>query len=341
MSIELLKSYDLAYQSGTPKVSDTEYDNLKDTLRKTYPNDPYFQTVGAPVTVGRKVKLGHTIGSLNKKNSLDIQNWTVKYKSLVVSEKLDGSGIYVVYDNGKLVSVATRGDGAVGQNITDKARHFLPNVIMTKDRLVLRGEAMLLGNDHTLLGFKNKRNGVAGLLNRIDYSVTDVAHVVPFFHEVIEPEMVRESMFPYITQLGFRVPRWCPMDTEVLDTDFLTDILTDWKSTADYEIDGLVLSNASSYREDTYYPDNSVAFKVNQESLWTTVIDVEWNMGRTGRCTPTVVFEPLIIGGNSIQRATAYNAKYIKDNDIKPGTKISIVLAGCIIPHITEVINEI
>jgi len=336
--IELLKSYDKVYQAGTPIVSDLEYDNLKDAVKAKYPNDPYFQTVGASV-VERKVKLGHTIGSLNKKNTSDIQTWLDKYDTVVVSEKLDGSGIYVTYDNGHLVSAATRGDGSIGQNITDKAHIFMPKTIKDKRKVVLRGEAMLCGDDHIKLGFKNKRNGVAGLLNRQDFRASDVECIVPFMHEVIEPGIKRKDMFGWLVELGFRTPRYHVADTNNI-IEFLTTTLATWKADADYEIDGLVLSDSTSYREDTYYPEHSVAFKVNQESIRTKVIDVEWNVGRTGRVIPTVIVEPVEIDGTTVRRATGFNAKFIKDNNIKPGTIIGLVKAGEIIPYITFVENE-
>ena len=337
--IELLKSYDKAYQAGTPVVSDLEYDNFKDATKAKYPDDPYFQTVGTPVTTGRKVKLDHVIGSLNKTNVDTIQTWLDKYDTVVVSEKLDGSGIYVTYDNGHLVSAATRGDGSIGQNITDKAKHFLPKTINYTKKLVLRGEAMLLGDNHIKLGFKNKRNGVAGLLNRQDFRASDVVFIVPFFHEVIEPEMVRGDMFDFLNTIGFQTPRYHVADTNNI-VEFLTTTLAIWKADADYEIDGLVLSDTTQYREDTYYPEHSVAFKVNQESIRAKVIDVEWNVGRTGRVIPTVIVEPVEIDGTTVRRATGFNAKFIKDNNIKPGTIIGLVKAGEIIPYITFVENE-
>ena len=330
-TIDLLKKYDKAYQEGTPLVSDREYDDLKSNARFIFGDDPYFKTVGAPV-FGKKIKLGFTIGSLNKTNSSNVGSWIEKHDEVLVSEKLDGSGIIVSYNNGKLSWAATRGDGSEGQNITDKAKHFLPNTVEYRGNLILRGEAMLVGDIHTSLGFKNPRNGVAGLLNRKNFKVKDVKNIKVYFHEVIEPQMIRKDMFLFIKDLGFETPKFITL--RIPTAEILIKKMSEWRENAIYLTDGLVLSDANDYREDLYYPENVVAFKVNQEAVRTKVVDIEWNVGRTGRVIPTVIVEPIVIDGTTVSRATGFNAKFIMDNDIKPGTVVGIFKAGEIIPYI-------
>ncbi|HRS26573.1 MAG TPA: hypothetical protein P5140_08550 [Methanofastidiosum sp.] len=331
MIIDLLKKYDKAYQEGNPLISDREYDDLKNHARLMFGDDPYFKTVGAPVS-GNKIKIGYVIGSLNKTNSTNVQSWIEKYNEVIISEKLDGSGIVVVYNNGKLSWATTRGDGEWGQNITDKAVYFLPKEIKYKSELVLRGEAMLIGGIHTSLGFKNPRNGVAGLLNRKKFKVSDVKHIKVYFHEVIKPQIIRRDMFSFIKELGFDTPRFTSFSN--ITTNDLIKKMVEWKESAIYETDGIVLADSNSYRENTYYPENVVAFKVNQEAARTKVVDIEWNVGRTGRVIPTIIVEPIVIDGTTISRATGFNAKFVMDNNIKPGTTVGIFKAGEIIPYI-------
>lgn len=337
--INRLKQLDDAYTNGTPLVDDLQYDNFRDLVKSKYPNHPYFKTVGSSSMSGRKVTLGYTIGSLNKTNPDTFTTWANKQteSTFVVSEKLDGSGILVIYEGGQLVFAATRGDGSVGMDITNKARIMLPTTIEYTDRLVLRGEAMLCNGDHKKLGYKNPRNGVAGLLNKIGYRDNDVALIKVFFHELIEPRYSKGQMFDIIEKCGFNTPRRRTMSNVEGIERALSALLVEWKQFSQYEIDGLVVSCASAYREDVYYPEHSVAFKVNQSAVRTRVTGIEWNVSRAGRVKPVVLVEPVEIDGTTVSRATGFNAKFVADNNIKEGVIVGLVKSGEIIPHIVYV----
>ena len=161
--IEKLKEYDKLYhEESEPAISDSEYDILKDTAKKMYPDNPYFQTVGYPVLLG-KVKLPFVLGSLNKEKPETIESWLIDNftisDKLFASAKLDGVSFIVEYFDGKITFAGTRGDGYIGRDITDKARIFCIDKISLTGHVALRGELTLWKDDYKKLGFKNRRNG--------------------------------------------------------------------------------------------------------------------------------------------------------------------------------------
>ena len=125
------------------------------------------------------------------------------------------------------------------------------------------------------------------------------------------------------------------VDIEHLTEEKLEKILIEFKQEySNYDIDGLVLTLDESKRENVAYPENKIAFKVNQEAIKTTVINVEWNTSRTGRVVPIVCIDPVNIDGVTISKATGFNAKFIKDNKIMSGKEIGILRSGDVIPYL-------
>jgi DNA ligase (NAD+) len=321
--IEKLIQHDLDYFLGKPKISDTEYDKLKETARKQFPDHDYFKTLGYKPD----------------KKKAQLPYW------FVVSEKIDGVSIYVVFVDGKVEWAATRGDGYFGQDITDKAKVFCPEPKIKEGVWMTRGEATLLMNPQ-ILGYKTKRNGCAGILNRDDMKWVD--HVTAYFYEIIatEPEYDKDME----TELGRMVllerfigqmPRYysVPMADDEWVLNRLTEIYKDAKN-REYDVDGLVITVNESVREDVEYPEKKIAFKVNEEAVEATVVGIEWQVGRTGRIVPVVLIEPLEIQGVTVSRVTGHNFQYVSHENIKPGVKIGIVRSGDVIPYITEVLTE-
>ena len=345
--IEQLIHHDLQYFLGKPEISDTEYDKLRTKAQAQFPDDPYFKTVGTK-TKDKKTQLPYVLGSLNKVKSDTVVDWIRKNSDwFVVSEKIDGVSIYVVYLDGDVEWAATRGDGYHGQDITDKAKRFCPP--WSEDGVwILRGEATLSG-DPKLLGYKTKRNGCAGILNRDGLKHNN--WIKPYFYEVIEapPEFddhmkTELGRWSLLERFTFNMPRYYSMPIAKSESDEnilhrLTMVYTEAKA-RDYDVDGLVICVSKSVRENVEYPEKKVAFKVNEEAVEATVIGIEWNTSRAGRIIPVVLIEPLEIQGVTIQRVTGHNYRYIASNSIKEGTKIGIVRSGDVIPYITEVFTE-
>lgn len=350
--IQKLKEYDdQYYNTGTSPVSDLEYDRMKDAAKSLYPEHPYFQTVGAKIK-GEKVKLPYLLGSLSKEKLDSVEAWVEQAPGdIIVTDKIDGVSLFVRYQDGEVVFAATRGDGHFGQDVTEKAKIFCPKVDF-RGSLELRGDSVLLG-DPKELGYKTRRNGAAGILNRDDLKGSDKISV--YFYELINSTVkpapiachstiVFNSEYERLSflreELGLPMPRVRVLKPDKVDT---INFLLDMNSTRDqmpYEADGLVLTRNSSVRENVALPKHKIAFKINDEAKRVTVTDVEWNVGRTGRVVPVVIIEPTEIGGVTISRATGFNYEFVAKNGITKGVEISLVRSGDVIPYIVDVHSD-
>jgi len=344
---KLVECSDLYYNEGKSTLTDEEYDKLREELKLKFPDDPYFTEVGSRVKNGEKVKLKYILGSLNKVKIDEIENWLEKQDSdvFVISEKLDGVSFYVNYKNGKVVSAATRGDGFYGKDITDKAKIFCGD-IQSKENHWFRCEAMLVSEIHESLGFKTRRNGAAGIINRDD--LKDVKHITPYFYELLNySEVLNESTevdrFSYINmvtsanQLKNHTPFYMIYDKKTHTKSDIINFLDRMKSIGAYDIDGLVITPMDYERQDILYPKTKVAFKMNEEPIPATVKNIIWGTTRTSRVVPLIEIEPVEIQGVTISKATGFNAKYIKDNQIGIGTVVKIIRSGDVIPYIVSI----
>jgi len=338
---EYLESYDTAYHGiGKRIVSDTEYDIIKSTLKKHFPNHKYFKNVGSPV-FAKKIVLPYIMGSLDKVGPDKVEEWIIKNgNDVYATEKLDGASILVKWKDGEIEFATTRGDGKVGQNITEKAKHFIPDIPI-KETVILRGEALLTGNSHKELGMKNRRNGVAGLLNREDFNQEDVKKIKVIFYEILEAPVSlnnENSRHEYIrSTLKLQTPYYITVENPKLLITLMNKMMRSIKETGEYDIDGFVLTINNSERQDVMIPSNKIAYKVNEEAVPVTVTGVEWNVSKGGKLIPTVLIEPTDISGSTISRTTGFNAEFILDNDINTGAVIGLVKAGDVIPYITEI----
>lgn len=343
--IKQLKEFDnLYYNEGTSPISDEEYDAIKDRAKDLYPNNSYFFEVGFNVS-GSKVSLPFILGSLKKVKTDSVEDWIEKGKEYIISEKLDGVSLYIEYNRGQVVFAATRGNGYEGKDITKKAKIFCPK-IKEKSNVSFRGEALLKGDFYKTIDYKTRRNGVAGILNRDDDKFCE--KISPVFYEVIYD---RNNVFYSLNevekltkmyQMGLGIPNsvynFCDKGSE-----YLIETLKQFKMVASdngYEIDGLVIKPLVYERENVYYPEGMIAFKVNDLPIPVDVLGVEWNVSRTGRLKPIVNIKPTIIGGVTISRATGFNAEFVKLNGIGKGSVIEIQRSGDVIPHIVNIVKK-
>jgi DNA ligase (NAD+) len=335
--IDNLKEYDkLYYEHGKPVVSDEYYDSMKDIAREKYPDEPYFQEVGFPTR--DKVKLPYILGSLNKVKENTVDKWIREHPGeYVISQKMDGVSILVIYENGSVQKAYKRGDGEYGRDITDKASIFCPK-INNDSIMILRGEAMLTGDIYKTLGFSTARNGVAGILNREEND--DVKYIKPYFYECIKfgdlNTYTEYERFVLIESLGLKTPLW-----KLIEKFSMEEILSLNAEISDYKTDGVVIALNNSERENVKFPKNKVAYKLVGEKVQSTVVDVEWNVSRNGRLIPVVVMEPVSIDEVTISRASGFNAHFISSNHISKGTVIEIIRSNDVIPYITKVISTL
>lgn len=338
-----LERHDELYAKGVPEISDVQYDKLRTLFRQQYPNSPYNNIVGASVD-GDKVKLPFVLGSLTKVKTdgscQDFLNEKLGFR--IYWAKLDGVSACVQYVDGVYNRGLTRGDGEYGTDITEKLRGCVPAQLTEPVTGSYRAEVMLVGDVYKTLphgdeiGYKTRRNGCAGILNRD--GVEQCEHLVVLFYELIEeigfnPDYDDESTrINHMRKLGLPLAPYVHAGNKT--DEQLVSLLTMWKEQNAYDIDGLVIVRDDSQREDAYYPDDKCAFKVNEDATICDVSDVTLQVGRTGRVVPIINIVPTIIGGVTISNATGFNMKFVYDNGIGLGAKIGIYRSGDVIPYI-------
>jgi DNA ligase (NAD+) len=329
---------DLYHNTSDPSkiIDDKVYDDLENILRKRSPNNKYLKNIGSKVNQKQKVNLPVRMPSLEKKkDEKSINRFIEKYKSdFVLSDKLDG--VSAMYYNGKLYK---RGDGDQG---TDISIFIEPLKINIPDDIYVRGELIIPKKYHTHFSHTDPRNVVSGYLNSnyIDDKLTKFIEFVAY--EVINPDLSPEEQFKILDK--HKIKR---VDTKIinqLSIQTLQEYLTLRKEKSKYTIDGIVIYHNSPYSIPTKTKSNpkyAFAFKMDldEQKEITTVIEVEYNASKDGNLIPRVIFEPVKIGGVTINKATAHNAKFIKDKKIGPGSVIEIIRSGDVIPKINKVIT--
>ena len=354
----LLFASHMYYNTECELITDITFDILQNILKERSPSSKILKTIGSPTELVGKVKLPFWMGSADKikPSSCELKRWLLKFKGpYVISSKLDGISGLLIYNNSS-IKLYTRGDGTYGQDITHMLQYIkLPNINHNDFKiLAIRGELIMKSN---IFASKYKdlypksRSLVAGIVNssvkHTKNFKTDIALDIDFIpYEIIQYDSKNftfQEQFKLLDKLGFQVAKHTYY-TSSLDSDILSKTLLDFKSNDKYEIDGIIIADSSKYypRIENSNPEYLVAFKMplDDQTRTTTVIDIEWNPSKHGILKPTVIFEPVIIGGDTIQRATGFNAKFINDNKLGVGSKISIIKSGDVIPYINAILTS-
>ena len=344
--VTLSEAYEL---TGKTYVEDKVYDQLLVILEERDPSNSVLGKVGAKTK--KSVKLPYYASSLDKikPDSDAISSWKRQYRGpYLISDKLDGiSCILEAKPFG--FKLYTRGDGRYGSDITQLEQFIgLPRVKLDEG-VVIRGELIISKkNFEKIKGvMANARNAVAGTANSKKIN-KDVASLIEFIAYNIQTDgtsdkgkLTNIQQFEALQSLGFKVP------THVVVTDISNETLSDYlvKRRRDslYEIDGLVVSDSSKVYEieEGKNPDYEFSFKnvLTNETAEVQVREVLWRVSKTGYIKPTVRISPVRLSGVTITFATAFNAKYICDNIIGPGSILEIVRSGDVIPHILKIVE--
>ncbi len=355
-----------AYRSGTPTMTDQEYDDLLESLKASMPEDEYEAFVSTlnegsiEKNMDGKVKHPFTMGSLEKVKAEEpevVKKWikeNVK-NMLSVSAKVDGISSRAEYRNGKLVSLTTRGDGYFGQDITSKAKYVkgLPSVLPhgAWDNFTgsIRGELVIMREDFETIKDKyaNPRNACAGICNRKDgdkkFNETE-ARLVSFVpYTILGNQYAKEEQFEILGDMGFNVASNVLVNPK--GQDWRGDDIVDWlfKTAQDelpYETDGLVICDSEWRNEDQYRPDGCKAFKINQGVGVTTLIGIDWGTpSANGKFTPVGLLEPIQLCGTTVKRVTLNNITWMESLGVEIGKKVKILKSGEIIPKLIEVLD--
>ncbi len=327
------------YNTKTPLMTDNEFDIIKEYMERKYPDNEILENIGAEV-LKNKVDLPYEMPSMDKikPDSNALQNWTKKYNGpYVISSKLDGvSGLYTT--EGDKPKLYTRGNGKVGQDIS----YLLSVLKLPKDKdIVVRGEFIIprkVFEDKYIKTFANARNLVSGIINskKIDEKTKDLDFVV---YEVIKPSLIPSRQMKKIEDLGLKTV--LHQEDNALTNEKLSDILIDWRTNYEYEMDGIIISDDKIYKRISGNPDHAFAFKmvISDQVAEAKVVDVIWQISKNGYLKPKVQIEPVRLGGVTIQYATGFNAKFIDSNKIGIGAIIQIIRSGDVIPFIQTVIQ--
>lgn len=350
----LIAANNAYYNEGEPLATDDLYDIVKDFIEERDPEHPVLARIGAPVIANAtKVRLPFWMGSMDKirDDPKMLERWVKNYSdpsSYVISDKLDGnSAMYHVTTHGH--AMYSRGDGLEGQDVS----HILPYVqgipkglTVSKEPLAVRGELIISkkGWSHVSDKGANARNVVAGLMHatkRANENADVCRHVEFVAYELLSPRpRTPEEGLASLAAMGFRV-----VYHEVsrsLSMKSLSDILIARRTASPYEIDGIVIYHNGTHRlADGKNPKYAFAFKtlLTHDEAEVIVTNVEWNISKDGYIKPTVIFPPVSLDSVVIQRATGFNAKFINDNKIGPGSRITIIRSGQVIPHIHKVLS--
>lgn len=349
------------YRENTSLMTDYEYDHLYDELveleketNMTLSNSPTINIEPEVSNVLEKVEHPSPMLSLAKTKQVSELINFIGDKEGLLSWKLDGLTIVLTYENGKLVSGVTRGNGIIGEVVTENVKQFknVPITIPYTGRLVVRGEAIIKYSDFKKMNedisedteqYKNPRNLCSGSVRQLDSSITGKRNVNCIIFALIETDEVISNLksvcFEWLKSLGFEV-----VEHYKVNKDNLGDMVLKFKEmikTYDIPSDGLVLtyddiSYGNSLGMTAKYPKHSIAFKWKDETVETTLREVDWLVSRTGLINPVAVFDKVELEGTIVSRASLHNVSILQGLKIGIGDKIMVYKANMIIPQVAS-----
>ena len=376
--VSLLNKYSYDYYvEDNPQISDTEYDTLYKQLEKLEENHPEYILENSPTQrVGDRVldefeKITHKVPMLSLSNTFsteDLRDFDARVSKLVSDQsveyicelKIDGLAISIKYENGRLASAATRGDGSVGEDVTENIKTIfsIPKVLKDNRTFEVRGEVYLPRKSFELLNseresnnevlFANPRNAAAGSLRQLDSKITAKRRLSAFIYSIVGDESIVSQENALNTAKEYNLPvnpnfKLCKNIDEVID---YINYWTENKKNLPYDIDGIVIKvNSYSTQEEVGYTQKSprwaTAYKFPEEELATKLLDVELSVGRTGIITPVAILDPIVISGSTVSKASLHNKDIIEELDIHIGDMVVVKKAGEIIPKVVRVVREL
>ena len=373
--VELLNRYATEYYtSDNPSVSDSEYDRLYRELvelEKAHPDQvlPESPThrVGGKILDGfEKYSHQYPLYSLQdafSREELDAFDARVRKElddvTYICELKIDGLSISLTYEQGLFVAGATRGDGSVGENITENLKRVkdIPLSLPEKLDITVRGECYMPRSSFDQVNqsrqengepeFANPRNAAAGTLRQLDTAVVAKRNLATFLYQEASPSTrdSQEKVLEHLEQLGFVVnPRRLLAHRMDEVWDFIQEVGRE-RDQLPYDIDGVVIKvNDLAGQEQLGFtvkaPKWAVAYKFPAEEKEAKLLSVDWTVGRTGVVTPTANLTPVQLAGTTVSRATLHNVDYIAEKDIRKDDTVIVYKAGDIIPAVLRVVES-
>ncbi len=361
--VDILNKASKAYYAEDKEImSNFEYDKLYDELVALEEETGTVLANSPTINVGYEAveelpKEAHETPMLSlgkTKDREELKSWLQGQKGLL-SWKLDGLTVVLTYNNGKLQKAVTRGNGEVGEVVTNNAKTFqnLPYTIPFKGELILRGEAVISYSDFEKINaeiadeaakYKNPRNLCSGSVRQLNNEITAQRRVNLYAFTLVKADGVdfknsRENQFLFLKEQGFTVVDYMPVTPD----NILEAIEAFAKRIETYDIpsDGLVLT----YEDIAYgealgrtakFPRHSIAFKWQDEIRETVLKEIEWSASRTGLINPVAIFEPVELEGTTVSRASVHNISMVRSLKLGIGDRITVYKANMIIPQIAE-----
>lgn len=358
------------YNADSPEIEDDEYDALMHELRdleEKYPalrdeNSPTVKVGGAASSKFDAVTHEVPMQSLQDVFSLaEVEEFCAKYPDaeFVVEKKIDGLSVSLEYTNGILTRGSTRGDGRVGEDITENLLTIasIPHKIKTRAEFIeIRGEVYMprktfaalneYQEENGLKTFKNPRNAAAGSLRQKDAAITAARGLAIFVFNIQQARgmefATHSDALAFLAECGFSASPEFTVAKNYAEVAAAIEKIGTQRGTLEYDIDGAVVKiNDLNLREEigttSKFPKWAVAFKYPPEQKETVLRDIEVTVGRTGVLTPTGIFDSVMLAGTSVGRASLHNQDYITQKDIRIGDTVVLRKAGEIIPEVVSV----
>ena len=373
--VELLNRYAYEYYTkDAPSVSDSEYDQLYRELveletahpDEILPESPTHRVGGVVLKGFTKYQHQYPLYSLQdafSREELEAFDQRVRKEfpsiSYVCELKIDGLSISLTYEKGVLVTGATRGDGSVGEDITENLKRVkdIPLVLPEPVNITVRGECYMprasfdrvnqIRQENGEPEFANPRNAAAGTLRQLDTKIVAKRNLATFLYQEVSPtdQSSQEGVLEKLARLGFVVnqERVLAEDMEQI-WDFIQKV-AQLREDLPYDIDGIVIKvNDLAVQEELGFtvkaPKWAVAYKFPAEEKEAKILSVDWTVGRTGVVTPTANLTPVQLAGTTVSRATLHNVDYIAEKDIHQDDTVIVYKAGDIIPAVLRVVKD-
>ena len=354
------------YAQDTEIISNYEYDALYDELTEleaktgtVLSNSPTINVGYESVDELPKERHEKPMLSLGKTKDRDELAIWLSDKEGLLSWKLDGLTIVLTYEGGNLIKAVTRGNGEIGEVITNNARVFknVPHVISYKGQLILRGEAIIKYSDFNKINeeieeidlkYKNPRNLCSGSVRQLNNEITAKRNVNFYAFSLVKADGVdfensREKQFQFLKEQGFDVVEYHRVTNQTIHQEI--ERYEEKIKTYDIPSDGLVLlyddiAYGLSLGRTAKFPRNSIAFKWADEIKETTLKEIEWSPSRTGLINPVAIFEPVELEGTTVSRASVHNVSIMRALKLGIGDHITVYKANMIIPQIAENLTQ-
>ena len=364
------------YNNDNPSITDQEYDSYMDELIRLETHNPDLVRMDSPtLKVGNEVisdfkKVTHQIPMMSLG---DIFNYdeleefdnrirkTVSNPEYVCELKIDGLSVSLIYENGKLVRGATRGDGTIGEDITHNVKTIknVPKSLPKDIDIEVRGEIYMPISSFEALNeqrrkkgeneFANPRNAAAGSVRQLDSKIASERKLATFIYHLPNYDTydlkTHYDSLEFMKSLTFCVNKEIRKCFNLQEVKKYIDYWSSHRKDLEYDIDGIVIkvnnySDQIKLGSTARVPKWAIAYKFPAEQVLTRLNDIEFCVGRTGKITPRAILNPVRVAGSTVSYATLHNEDYVRSKDIRYGDTVSIRKAGDIIPEVVEVIKE-